>query len=77
MSCSSHRPSASQTGQSSGWVVRCFSIAFFCASRSWGASSWVRTTMPAVIGAVQERTGAFLPSTSTRQIPQEPKGEKV
>ena len=75
MSCSSQWPSASQTGQSSGWIERCFSTAFFLAANRSSPSA--RTTIPASAFAVHDRTGAFFPSTMTRHIPQEPKGSKV
>ena len=75
MSCNSQWPSASQTGQSRGWIVRCFSTAFLRARKRSSPSH--RTCMPASALAVQDRTGAFLPSTITRHIPQEPNGSKV
>src|SRR5881398_2286157 len=59
MSCSSHSPPLSHTGQSSGWLVRRNSSMYLRAWRTWSVS--VRTTMPSVATSVQAvcSLGAF------------------
>ena len=68
MSCSSHSPPLSQTGQSSGWLASRNSSIDLRASTTLGES--VRTTMPSATGNVQPGSsfGAF--STSTRHMRQ-------
>jgi hypothetical protein len=68
MSCSSHSPPLSQTGQSSGWFDSRNSSVVLRALTT--GSDSVRTTMPSATGSVQPAInfGAF--STSTRHIRQ-------
>ena len=72
LSCSGHSPPLSQTGQSSGWLIRRNST-----TASWASLTrpvWVWTTMPSLTGVEQPVWSLGIPSTSTRHMRQAPTG---
>ena len=57
--CSGHSPPLSQTGQSSGWLIRRNSIVPSWALAATLEVSWVITTMSGTTGVVQDAMGLF------------------
>ncbi len=84
--CSGHSPPLSQTGQSSGWLMRRNSMTPCWALSATGEVSWVLTTMPSPTVIVQAACGLGMgrttPSrsgmpTSTRHWRQAPTGSRA
>ena len=75
MSCSSHSPPASHTGQSSGWLPSNISTIDFRACRSSSLS--VVTIIPSLITVVQAVCSFGIFSTFTRHMRHAPCRERL
>ncbi len=74
--CRGHSPPLSQTGQSSGWLMRSSSITPCWAFSATGEVRWVFTTIPSVQVMVHDAMGLRWPSTSTMHWRQAPAGSR-
>ena len=59
--CSGHSPPLSQTGQSSGWLMRRYSITPVCALSAPSEVTWVRTSIPSEATRVHDAWGFIRP----------------